>query len=274
MPSTPASRIRVGVGGWSFDPWRETFYPKGLQRGRELEHASRKLTSIEIDSTYYGGKTPEIFRTWRDATPDDFVFAVKGSRFVTNRRVLAEAGPSIERFFQTGVTELGKKLGPINWQFAKTKRFEPDDFAAFLALLPGSVDGVALRHAVEVRHMSFRTAPFVELARSRGVAVIVAGDSEFPLIADITAPFVYARIMGTSETEATGYSDEALRAWAERARRWAGGGAPKDLDTVAPPVNSGARDVFLYVISGFKPRNPVAASALIEKIASSPVEAS
>ncbi len=153
-------RIRIGVGGWNYDPWIETFYPNGLPRARQLEYASRTLTSIEIDSTYYGGKTPKIFRTWRDATPEDFVFAVKGSRFVTNRRVLAEAGPSMERFFSTGVTELKQKLGPINWQFAKTKRFDPDDFAAFLALLPQSVDGVTLRHAVEVRHDSFRTREF------------------------------------------------------------------------------------------------------------------
>jgi uncharacterized protein YecE (DUF72 family) len=267
MPGTEPGRIRVGVGGWSYDPWRETFYPKGLKRGGELEYASRRLTSIEIDSTYYGGKTPEVFRTWRDAAPDDFVFAVKGSRYVTNRRVLAEAGASIERFFQTGVTELGAKLGPINWQFATTKKFDPDDFGAFLALLPKSVDGVALRHAVEVRNDSFRTPAFVDLARSHGVGVIIAGDSKFPLIADITAPFVYARIMGTREEEATGYPDKALDAWAARARTWAAGGAPLELAAVAPPSEAPARDVFLYVISGFKARNPLAATALIEKVA-------
>ena len=262
-----AGRIRVGVGGWSFDPWRATFYPKDLRRGGELAYASRKLTSIEIDSTYYGGKTPEIFRGWRDAAPDDFVFAVKGSRFVTNRRVLAEAGPSIERFFQTGVGELGKKLGPINWQFAKTKRFEAEDFAAFLALLPASAGGVALRHAVEVRHESFRDPAFIELTRARGIGVVIAGDSDFPLIADVTAPYVYARIMGTREEEALGYAPTALDAWAGRARTWASGGAPDDLKTIAPAPSSGPRDVFLYVISGFKPLNPLAAVALIEKTA-------
>jgi uncharacterized protein YecE (DUF72 family) len=267
MPRTGPGRIRVGVGGWSYDPWRETFYPKDLKRGRELEHASRKLTSIEIDSTYYGGKTPEIFRTWRDATPDDFVFAVKGSRYVTNRRVLAEAGPSIERFFQTGVTELGPKLGPINWQFATTKKFDPDDFGAFLALLPKSIDGVALRHAVEVRNASFRTLAFVDLARSHGIGIVIAGDSEFPLIADLTTPFVYARIMGTRQDEACGYSDAALGAWARRAGLWASGGAPDDLAPITPHTETDGRDVFLYVISGFKALNPLAATALIEKIA-------
>ena len=207
MPQSKPGRIRIGVGGWTYDPWNETFYPKGLPRARQLEYASRTLTSIEIDSTYYRGMSPPIFQKWRDETPEDFVFAVKGSRFVTNRRVLAEAGPSMERFFTTGVTELKQKLGPINWQFATNKRFEPDDFDAFLALLPRSVDGVTLRHAVEVRHDSFRTAEFVELVRSRGVAVVTAADGDFPLIADVTAPFVYARIMGTREDEVLGYPE-------------------------------------------------------------------
>ncbi len=266
MSLTERGRIRIGVGGWNYDPWRGAFYPKGLPHARELDYPSRRLTSIEIDSTYYGGKTPKIFRAWRDATPEDFVFAVKGSRFVTNRRALAEAGPSLERFFRTGVTELGKKLGPIDWQFAATKRFDPDDFAAFLSLLPRSVEGVALRHAVEVRHESFRTPEFVTLARSFGVAVVVAGDSEFPLVADVTAPFVYARIMGTREDEVLGYPDRTLEAWAQRARIWALGGAPDELPGLQPHAKAAGRDVFLYVVSGFKARNPLAAAALIEKV--------
>ncbi len=267
MAQSEPGRIRIGVGGWTFEPWRETFYPEGLPHARELEHASRRLTSIEINSTYYRGMSPKIFRNWRDETPGDFVFAVKGSRFVTNRKVLAEAGPSMARFFQTGVTELGDKLGPINWQFATTKRFDPADFGAFLDLLPRSVDGVALRHAVEVRNDSFKTGDFVELARSHGVAVVIAGDSEFPLIADVTAPFIYVRIMGTREDEDRGYSEERLEVWAQRCRIWAGGDAPGDLAGQLPLARVTSRDVFLYVISGFKPRNPLAASALIEKIA-------
>ncbi len=267
MAQSEPGRILIGVGGWTFDPWRKTFYPEGLPHARELDYASRKLTSIEINSTYYRGMSPKIFQTWRDETPDDFVFAVKGSRFVTNRKVLAEAGPSMERFFQTGVAQLKDKLGPINWQFATTKRFEPTDFGAFLDLLPRSVDGVALRHAVEVRHDSFQTQEFVELARSHGVAVVIAGDSEFPLIADVTTPFVYARIMGTREEEDRGYPEEKLELWAKRCRAWARGGAPSDLAGFQPATNAKGRDVFLYVISGFKPRNPLAASALIEKVA-------
>jgi uncharacterized protein YecE (DUF72 family) len=267
MVAEASGRIRIGVGGWNYEPWRGAFYPKGLPHSRELEYASRKLTSIEIDSTYYGSKTPDIFGKWRDETPDDFVFAVKGSRFATNRRVLAEAGPSIERFFKSGVTELKGKLGPVNWQFATTKRFDPDDFGAFLELLPSSVDGLPIHHAVEVRNDSFRTAEFVDLARGHGVAVVVAGDSRFPCIADLTAPFVYARAMGTTEAEKLGYSGEALDTWANRARAWAKGGSQTDLAAVAAPVaNDAGRDVFLYVISGFKALNPAAAMSLIERL--------
>jgi len=267
MAGGEAGRIRVGVGGWSFEPWRGAFYPDDLPAKRELEYMSRKLTSIEINSTYYGSKTPKVFAQWRDAAPDDFVFAVKGTRFATNRRVLAEAGESVGRFFRTGVTELGDKLGPVNWQFATTKRFDPDDFRAFLELLPSSVDGVAIRHAVEVRHDSFRAPEFVELARAHSVAVVVAGDSAFPVIPDPTAPFVYARIMGTAEAEEHGYSGEGLDGWAGRARTWARGDTPADPALVADAApKAHGRDVFLYVISGFKPRNPAAAMALIERL--------
>ena len=267
MARDASLKIRIGVGGWNYEQWRGVFYPKGLPQRSELEYASRKLTSIEIDSTYYGSKKPESFIKWRDATPDDFVFSVKGTRFATNRRVLAEAAPSIERFFKSGVTELKTKLGPVNWQFATTKRFDPDDFGAFLKLLPRSVDGLTIRHAVEVRNASFRHPDFIALAREHGVAVVIAGDSKYPQIADVTAPFVYARIMGTTATEQAGYSSSALDLWAKRAKTWAAGGAPPDLKTVAPPEpDAGAREVFLYVISGAKERNPAAAMALIERV--------
>jgi uncharacterized protein YecE (DUF72 family) len=259
-------RIRIGVGGWVFEPWRETFYPDGLAQKRELEYMSRKLTSIEINGTYYGSQKPASFRKWYEETPEDFQFAVKGPRFATNRRVLGEAGESIERFFGSGVMELKEKLGPVNWQFMATKRFDAEDFAAFLALLPAEVDGRQVRHAVEVRHASFRHPEFVALAREHGVAAIVAGDSEFPQIADVTAPFVYARIMGTREDEAAGYDASALDRWAARARTWAGGGAPEDLETVADPAKAEPRDVYCYVISGAKAKNPVAAMALIERV--------
>ena len=259
-------RVRVGVGGWVFEPWRGSFYPEGLAQKRELEYASRQLTTIEINGTYYGSQKPESFARWHAETPDDFVFAVKGPRFATNRRVLAEAGELVERFFRSGVMELKDKLGPVNWQFMATKKLDLDDFAAFLALLPKSVDGRAVRHAVEVRHASFRAPEFVALAREHGVAVIAALESDYPQIADVTAPFVYARLMGTRADEPRGLSRETVALWADRARRWAAGAAEVGLETVAPALPKAPREVFLYVISGAKERNPSAAAALIEAL--------
>jgi uncharacterized protein YecE (DUF72 family) len=259
--------IRIGVGGWTYEPWRGPFYPKGLAQKRELEFASRALTSIEINGTFYGSQKPESFAKWHDETPDDFIFAVKAPRFATNRRVLAEAGPSIERLFASGLMQLRNKLGPINWQFAPTKAFDPEDFAAFLKQLPKTVEGQTIRHAVEVRHESFRSADFVALAAEHGVAVIIAADSKYPQIADITAPFVYLRIMGTTETEAAGYAPDVLDLWVDRCRHWASGAVPEGLDTVGSvKARKTAREVFLYVISGFKERNPAAAMAMIERL--------
>jgi uncharacterized protein YecE (DUF72 family) len=263
------AKIRIGVGGWTYEPWRGgMFYPEKLPQKRELEHASRQFGSIEINGTYYGSQKPASFIKWRDETPDDFVFTLKGPRFTTNRRVLSEAKDSVQRFLDSGVLELKDKLGPINWQFMATKRFDPDDFAGFLDLLPKEIDGRAIRHAVEVRHDSFRTPEFVALARRHGVAVVIAGDSEFPQIPDPTAPFIYARIMGAKEGNPTGYTPEALDAWAARARQWAAGEPADGLDLTAPdsPAEKTPRDVFLYVISGFKAHNPAAAKALIERV--------
>ncbi|MGW9331449.1 DUF72 domain-containing protein [Bosea sp. NPDC055594] len=265
MPGKSSGKIRIGIGGWVFEPWRGSFYPDGLPQKRELEYAGSKLSSIEVNGTYYGSQKPESFAKWRAETPDGFVFALKGSRFCTNRRVLAEAGPSVEKFVTSGIAELKEKLGPINWQFMATKAFDPADFEAFLKLLPKEVDGITLRHAVEVRHPSFRSPDFVALLREYGVAVISAGDSEYPEIADVTAPFVYARIMGTSEAEPKGYSEKQLDLWAERARAWSEGGMPADREALAPAAERRPRDVFLYVISGAKIRNPAAAMALIAR---------
>jgi len=268
VPHDARPRIRIGVGGWTYEPWRGPFYPADLPQKRELEYASGKLTSIEINGTYYGSQKPESFARWHDETPDDFVFAVKGPRFATNRRMLSEAGESVERFFSSGVMALRDKLGPINWQFMPTKKFDPDDFAGFLSLLPKSLEGRQIRHAVEVRHDSFRTPDFVALAREHGVAIVLAADSDYPQIADVTAPFVYARIMGTSEANKLGYPETALDLWAERTRLWASGGAADGVQTVtSQPADGIGRDVFLYVISGFKARNPLAAKALIDRLA-------
>lgn len=258
--------IRVGVGGWTYPPWRGTFYPVGLPQKRELEFAGSQLTSIEINGTYYGSQKPESFAKWHDETPGDFVFSLKAPRFATNRKVLAEAGASIERFLTGGMLELKDKLGPINWQFLPAKTFDPVDFEAFLKLLPGSHEGRALRHVVEVRNDSFNVPEFTEMLRAHGVAAVVAGDAEHPQIADPTAPFVYARIMGTIEAEPMGYGDPVLDLWVERARSWAAGGRPDGMDYVGAETSVVPRDVFLYVISGYKARNPQAAMALIGKL--------
>jgi uncharacterized protein YecE (DUF72 family) len=243
------------------------FYPQGLTQKRELEYASRQLSTIEINGTFYGLQKPASYEKWYQDTPDDFLFSLKAPRYATNRKVLAEASETIERFFASGVLLLKQKLGPINWQFATAKQFEAKDFEAFLALLPKKLDGLTLRHAVEVRHESFRTEAFVALARKYGVAIVLAGDSDYPQISNITAPFVYARIMGTTQTQARGYSKKALDAWAERARQLAAGTVPDDLEPVEGRVAAkGGRDVYLYVISGFKEHNPAAARAIIERL--------
>jgi uncharacterized protein YecE (DUF72 family) len=262
------AHIRIGVGGWTYAPWRGTFYPAGLAQKRELEYASRKLNSIEINGTFYGAQKPESYLRWRDATPDDFVFSLKAPRFATHRRILAEAKDSIERFVASGITELGHKLGPINWQFATTKQFDADDFEAFLQLLPKSADGQALRHALEVRHPSFDNDQFVALARRYEVAIVYAGDSVHPQIEAATAPFAYARIMGTSEAEPRGYSEAALDDWIERAKKWTAAAAKPagNRDSSSRTAGKGNRDVYLYVISGFKERNPLAAMALLERL--------
>lgn len=243
--------IRIGVGGWTYEPWRGVFYPEGLPHRRELEFASRALTSIEINGTYYSIFKPDSWLKWRDETPDGFVFAVKASRYCTNRRELAGMGESMERFLGQGLTALGDKLGPINWQFMGTKRFDPADFEAFLKLLPAERDGVRLRHALEVRHPSFDTQQFYDLAARYGVAIVYAEDPEapeWPRIDQPTADFTYARLMSSREDEPTGMTAEELDQVAGRLKGWARRG-----------------EVFAYVISGAKVRNPAAAMALIER---------
>jgi uncharacterized protein YecE (DUF72 family) len=259
--------IRVGIGGWVFKPWRGTFYPEGLPQARELEHASRVVTTIEINGTFYGAQKPASFQRWAAETPDDFVFSLKGPRFSTHRRILAEAGSSIERFFASGVVELKSKLGPILWQMPPTKTFEGEDFAAFLALLPQRLDGRPIRHVVETRHPSFCVPEFVELMRKFSVAIALIDSTAHPLIADVTGDCVYLRLQRTSEEVVTGYPAEALATWAKRAQAWAAGGAPPELPMLASPSRSKAkRDVFVYMIAGAKVRAPAAAQALLAKL--------
>ena len=246
MAKGKAGRIFIGVGGWNFAPWRGSFYPKGLTQARELHYASRELTSIEINSTFYGLQKPATFKKWHDETPDGFVFSVKAPRFVTNRKTLASGASSIERFLDSGVLELGSKLGAINWQLAPEKQFDAADVAAFLALLPREIEGRKLRHALEARHESFDCEEFVALARKHQVAVVEAGDSEHPRIEARSAPFSYLRVMGAKADKPKGYTPAALKRWREHAQALARDG-----------------DVYFYFISGAKERNPHAARALI-----------
>jgi uncharacterized protein YecE (DUF72 family) len=259
--------IKVGVGGWTFEPWRGVFYPEKHPQARELEYASRQLTSIEVNGTFYSTMKPATFRKWADETPDDFVFSLKASRYAVNRKLLATAGESIERFVTSGIAELKAKLGPILWQFAGTKKFEPDDFAAFLDLLPAEVDGLKLRHVVEPRHESFRVPEFVDLARRKKVGVVFAESDDYPMIPDLTAGLVYARLQRSVEALDTGYDAKALDRWADTVRTWEQGGAPEGLPYVdADQPEARSREVFVYFISGAKVRNPAAAVALIDRL--------
>ena len=260
--------IRVGVGGWTFEPWRDNFYPKGWPHGRELEYASRKLTAIEVNGTYYSSQKPATFAKWREETPPGFMFSLKANRFATNRRVLAEAGESVERFIGSGIAELGEKLGPVLWQFAPTKRFDPVDFEAFLKLLPSQVQGLPLRHVMDVRHDSFKTPEYLALARRHKVATVFSDSDDYPSFADITGDFLYARLMRSQSHLPLGFAPEALDQVAQCARCWAAGDEPQALPRVeAQPAAAAPRDVFLYFISAAKERNPAAAMALIERLA-------
>jgi uncharacterized protein YecE (DUF72 family) len=269
---TPKSgSIRIGIGGWTFDPWRGVFYPKGLPHAKELEYASAHLTSIEVNGTFYRTQTPTTFRKWASEVPSGFVFSLKGPRFATNRRVLKEAGDSIKRFLNSGVTELGDHLGPLLWQFAPTKKFDAADFGGFLELLPEKLDGRTLRHVIEVRHNSFRSPAFIAMLRRFAVPVVFTDHVKYPNIADLTGDFVYARLQRGKDTTPTAYRPQDIKAWAGRLRTWAGGRAPDDLPRIeAARVRQGKaapRDVFAYVIHEGKIRAPAGAMALIEQLA-------
>jgi uncharacterized protein YecE (DUF72 family) len=264
--TTKSGQVRVGIGGWTFEPWRGVFFPPGLAHAKELAYAAGKLTAIEVNGTYYSRQSPATFAKWAKETPEGFVFALKASRFCTNRKVLAEAGASVETFLSSGIVELGDKLGPILWQFMPTKKFDADDFGAFLKLLPARQDGHRLRHAIEVRHESFLTPDFVNRARDAGVAIVFADKPKYPAIADLTADFVYARLQDAKEEVETGYDADALDRWADTARAWATGAAPEGLGYIEPAKGAATRDVFVFMINGAKVRAPAAAMALLERL--------
>jgi uncharacterized protein YecE (DUF72 family) len=242
--------IRVGIGGWNYEPWRKTFYPAEIAQSQELEYASRHVTSIEINGTFYRLQTPKVFAKWHDATPESFVFSIKAPRFIVQRKDLASAGTAMERFLSSGITELKSKLGPILWQLADTKAFDSREIDSFLALLPETQGRLPLRHALEVRHASFVNGEFLEIARKHGVAVVFEDDATYPEFAELTSTFVYARLRRSAATCATGYSVPSLKKWALRAQAWA---KPR-------------RDVFIYFINGAKERAPAAAQKLISML--------
>ncbi len=267
MAKPDAGTIRVGIGGWTFPPWRGLFYPEKLPAKRELEHASRRLSAIEINGTFYRSQGPKSFGKWYDETPEDFVFSVKGHRAVVNAKKLGEAGGAIEWFYKSGIEELKEKLGPVLWQLAPFKKFDAEDLGAFLSLLPKELGGRKLRHAIEVRSKSFLVPEFVELAEQHGVAIVFAEFETHPAIADVTADFVYMRLQRSVADIETGYAAADLDRWAARAKTWATGGAPDDLPKiVARTPKKTTRDVFVFFIASAKERNPAAAEALIKKL--------
>jgi uncharacterized protein YecE (DUF72 family) len=267
--STASGRIRVGIGGWIYAPWRGTFYPKGLKQADELAYAASHLTSIEINATHYRLQSKTSFRKWAAAAPDGFMFSVKGPRLVTQQNVLAETGGFIARFLSSGLAELGDKLGPVLWQFAPFKPFDRDDFARFLDRLPHELDGLKLNHVVEARHQSFGDPAFVTLLRDRGVTASFTDAESWPNIADLTGDVIYARLQRGDDTLEAAYRPKELDAWAERARVWAKGGVPTDLHLLDATHSPEAkpRDVFIYFIHEGKLRAPAAATALIERLA-------
>jgi uncharacterized protein YecE (DUF72 family) len=268
--------IRAGIGGWTFEPWRGVFYPEKLPQAKELQFASRALATIEINGTYYRSQTPTTFAKWAKDVPDGFVFSLKGPRFATNRRVLAEAGDSIKRFFDSGATMLTEKLGPILWQFAPTKKFDAADFGAFLELLPKNIDGLKLRHTVEVRHPSFKDAEFIALIRRFGVPVVYADHPTYPAISDLVGDFVYARLQKGADDVATCYPKKEITAWIAAAQTWAEGGLPESLaDDCSGPLAKNERrprDVFVYFIHGGKIRAPAAAQLFMQAAGAPAIE--
>jgi uncharacterized protein YecE (DUF72 family) len=259
--------IRVGIGGWTFAPWRDNFYPKGLVQRRELEYASRHVSAIEINGTYYGAQKPATYAKWRDEAAEGFVFSAKAPMRIMQSRQLAKTGPQVEDFVG-GIAELGAKLGPLVWQFDRGQRIERGTFEEFVALLPCQINGRALRHVLDVRDPAFVDAAYLTLARRHGMATVFTDSEEHPSFADLTADFVYARLMRSHTEIATGYAESDLHAWAGRARQWAAGEAPAGLPYIdaASTTSVPQRDVFIYFISAAKERNPAAAMALLRQL--------
>jgi uncharacterized protein YecE (DUF72 family) len=293
-----SGKIRIGISGWTYAPWRGVFYPKGLPQKGELSYAARHFRSIEINGTFYRLQRPEIFARWKEETPEDFVFAVKGGRHITHMRRLRDIEIPVANFLASGLLRLGAKLGPILWQFPPRMTFEPDRLEAFFALLPrNTAEAVALarrhderldkrdwlksdveapfRHAVEIRHDSFRTPAFIDLLRKYKIALVCADTVEWPLLMDVTSDFIYCRLHGSEQLYVSGYDERALDQWAERVRSWAQGREPEDAARLSPPAprRRQGRDVFVFFDNDAKVRAPVDAAALASRLGIHDVEA-
>jgi uncharacterized protein YecE (DUF72 family) len=281
-------RARIGISGWRYGPWRGVFYPTDLRQKDELAFAAGQFASIEINGTFYSLQSPDSFRAWRDATPQDFVFAVKGPRFITHMKRLKDVETPLANFFASGVLALGAKLGPVLWQLPPSFRFDPERLEGFFALLPRTTEEAArlarrhdaklrhravlkadderpIRHALEIRHDSFRDPAFIALLRRHGIALVVADTVEWPLLMDATADFVYVRLHGSEQLYASGYGSRALDVWAGRIRAWIGGREAKGIHA-GPPAPRRKRDVYVYFDNDAKVRAPFDARALMEKL--------
>jgi uncharacterized protein YecE (DUF72 family) len=286
---TRAGDVRIGISGWTYAPWRGVFYPKGLPQKRELEYAAQQFRSIEINGTFYGMQRPDAFAAWAAQVPDDFVFAVKGPRFITHMKRLNQTEAPLANFIASGLLRLGSKLGPVLWQFPPNFRFDAERIEDFLKLLPHDTGSAAslgrnhdnrlkapawlkveqqqqLRHAFEIRHDSFRDRAFVDLLRRYDVALVCADTVDWPLLMDVTSDFVYCRLHGSEELYASGYDDAALETWARRIAAWARGSEPDDAELVGPKARRQPRDVFVYFDNDQKVRAPVDAKALTERV--------
>jgi uncharacterized protein YecE (DUF72 family) len=272
----PIANVRIGIGGWTYAPWRNNFYPTGLVQRRELEYASRRVTGIEINGTYYGTQKPDTYAKWRDEAPAGFVFSAKAPKRIMSSRVLAKAGPQVDDFVG-GIVELGDKLGPLVWQFEQGRKIDAGDFAEFVGLLPKRVNGRVLRHVLDVRDPAFVDRGYLALAREHGMATVFTDSGDYPSFADLTADFVYARLMRSQPEIDTGYSEAELRRWAARVRLWSAGREPDDLPWIDPSSRTQTptkgRDVFLYFISAAKERNPAAAMTLQRELGLVAIEA-
>ncbi|GAB0116334.1 DUF72 domain-containing protein [Acidisoma sp. 7E03] len=281
--------IRIGISGWSYAPWRGVFYPEGLRQKDELAYAARQVGSIEINGTFYSQQKPESFMHWAAAVPESFVFAVKAPRFLTHIRRLTDIEVPLANFLAGGLLSLGPKLGPILWQLPERFRFDPDRFSRFFDLLPMDTEAAArlarrhdqrlkgrpvlevgvrrpLRHAIEIRHESFRDPRFVAMLRERGIAMVCADTVSWPRLMDATADFMYCRLHGSEVLYASGYDDQALDDWARRIRAWAEGREPRDAERVGPPGAKVPRDVYVYFDNDMKVRAPVDARSLMHRL--------